>query len=115
MEPEPTLAQILGAFPSYAWNYLFGFVVGVLCDVTLTSLALGSVALGWATSWQLGAAAFFGGHFAIRSTNARGQAVVRSGREVAGGLHRLASLFPPPQPPDETPQPDTLDDETPDA
>lgn len=93
------LGQVIAGFPKYLFDYLFGFVVGILCDVTLSSLAIGSVAVGWVTQWQLGVALFFFGHFWIRTTNARGQAVVRSGREVAGGLHRLVSLFPTPEPP----------------
>ncbi len=98
MDKEPSVADILKGFPAYITHYLLGFVWGALCDVTLTSLWLGSAALGYATDWKLGVAAFFFGHFAIRSQNARGQAIVRAGREVRLPLARIANLMTPPAP-----------------
>lgn len=104
-EQATSIQEVLTGFPKYVYGYLSGFVYGALCDMTLTSLTLGSIALGWATQWQLGVAAFFFGHFSIRATNARSASTMHSGRAIAGGLHRLASLFPQPSAPseDETP------------
>jgi hypothetical protein len=111
-EKEPTVTDILKGFPGFIANYLLGFLWGGLCDVTLTSLWLGSAALGYATSWPLGVAAFFFGHFSIRAANARGQAIVRAGREVRMPLRRIADLMTPPADEDpSTSEPDK--DETP--
>jgi hypothetical protein len=97
-ENEPSVGDIIKGFPAFFTQYLLGFVWGGLCDVTLASLWLGSIALGLATSWELGAAAFFFGHFSIRTTNALGQAAVRAGREVRMPLGRIGNLLTPPPP-----------------
>jgi hypothetical protein len=101
-QKEPGAWDIIKGFPVYFGSYVFGFVWGGLTDVTLTSLWIGSAAFGYATSsWAIGVAAFFLGHFTIRIANARGQAIVRSGREVRVPLGRIANIllaFVPPEP-----------------
>ena len=104
-EKELTFGKLLEQFPRYFIGYLWGFVEGVLCDMTLTSLALASVAIALTTNWKVGVAVFFGGHFVIRGINAVSTATVVSGQyveqgtmRVAQALHRLAAMLAPPQP-----------------
>ena len=48
---EQTVLSVFTGFPAYLFNYVFGFVLAVASDITLTSLAVGSAALGLATTF----------------------------------------------------------------
>ena len=103
-EPQ-SIASIITAFPGYAFNYVFGMVLGILTDITTTSLALGSFFLGYATTPWLGLATFFLVHTAIKMVNAVSGALVRQGNLIGNSIMRHAGVFaqqssePPSQPP----------------
>lgn len=90
---HPTVLSIVAGAPAYLFNYLFGLALATISDVTLTSLALGSVFLGYATTTWAGLATFFLVHTAIKIVNALNGAIVQQGRMVASSGAQLASVF----------------------
>jgi hypothetical protein len=90
---EQTIFSIFKEFPVYVFNYSFGLILAILSDVTLTSLALGSFFLGYATIPWVGFAVFFLGHTGIKIVNALNGAIVQQGRLVAHSGAQLAQVF----------------------
>jgi hypothetical protein len=92
-DQDPTVLSIFAGFPVYIFNYLFGLLLAVFSDITLTSLAIGSFCLGRATTLWVGLALFFLGHTGIKIVNALNGAIVQQGRMVAQSGRLLASVF----------------------
>jgi hypothetical protein len=90
---EQTILSIFKSFPAYVFNYGFGLVLAILSDITLTSMALGSFFLGWATTPIAGLAVFFLSHAALKGLNALNGAIVQQGRMVAHSGRQLAEVF----------------------
>jgi hypothetical protein len=94
---DQTVLDVFKEFPGYAYDYIFGFFLAIISDITLTSLALGSFFLGYATTLWLGLAVFFLGHTVIKIVNALNSAIVQQGRLAGGGSisagERLAKVF----------------------
>ena len=90
---EQTILSIFKDFPGYTFNYLFGLLLAIISDVTTTSLALGSLSLGYATVPWVGFAIFFLGHTGIKIVNAVNGAIVQQGRMVASSGAQLAQVF----------------------
>ena len=104
-QQEQTVVTSITGFPAYIFNYVFGMALGILTDITTTSLALGSFFLGYATTPYVGLATFFLVHTAIKMVNAVSGALVRQGNLVGNSIMRHAGVFaqqssePPQQPP----------------
>jgi hypothetical protein len=90
---EQTIFSIFKDFPAYVFNYVFGLILAILSDVTTTSLAVGSLSLGYATIPWVGFAVFFLGHTGIKVVNAINGAIVQQGRMVASSGVQLAQVF----------------------
>jgi hypothetical protein len=90
---EQTIPSIFKSFPAYAFNYGFGLVLAILSDITLTSMALGSFFLSWATTPILGLAVFFWAYAILKGVNALNGAIVQQGRLVAQSGAQLARVF----------------------
>jgi hypothetical protein len=90
---EQTVLSIFKQFPGYAFDYGFGLVLAIISDITLTSMALGSFFLGWATTPVVGLAVFFLAHTVLKGVNALNGAIVQQGRLVAQAGVRLAQVF----------------------
>ena len=90
---EQTILSIFKEFPAYVFNYTFGLVLAILSEITLTSLALGSFFLGYATTPWAGFAIFFLAHTVIKIVNALNGAIVQQGRLVANSGTQLAKVF----------------------
>jgi hypothetical protein len=93
MKEQQTILSIFKEFPAYAFNYVFGLVLAIISDITLTSMALGSFFLGYATTAWAGLAVFFLTHTAIKAINALNGAIVQQGRLVAQAGSQLARVF----------------------
>jgi hypothetical protein len=93
MNDETTVLDIFKKFPDYLLNYVVGFVLAILSDVTTTSLAVGSFFVGYATNVWWGLAVFFLVHTGIKIANAVNGAIVQQGRLTANAGHRLAHIF----------------------
>ncbi len=91
-EPQ-SVASIIAGFPAYAFNYVFGMALGILTDITTTSLALGSLFLGVAITPWIGLATFFLVHTIIKMVNAVSGALVRQGNLVGNSIMRHAGVF----------------------
>lgn len=92
-QPEPSIAHIIVTTPVYLVKYLLGMALGALTDVTITSLALGSLFLALATTPYAGLAVFFLLHTLIKMVNALSGAQVRQGNLVGNAIMRHASVF----------------------
>jgi len=79
MTEKSVIAVVLGA-PSYFLRYLAGLVFAILSEPALTSLFLGSAAIGLVTKPLIGVAAFFLGHVGIRIGSFLATAIVRVGK-----------------------------------
>ncbi len=90
---EQTIFSIFKQFPGYIFNYGFGLALAIISDITLTSMALGSFFLGWATSPVVGLAVFFLAHTVLKGVNALNGAIVQQGRMVASSGAQLAQVF----------------------
>jgi hypothetical protein len=103
-KPE-SIASVIATSPVYLFKYLLGMALGALTDVTITSLALGSLFLALATTPFVGLAVFFIMHTLIKMVNALSGAQVRQGNLVGNAIMRHAGVFaqqqsePPSQPP----------------
>jgi len=104
-QQEDSTLHIIVTTPVYLVKYLLGMALGILTDVTLTSLAAGSFFLAYATTPWAGLAVFFLGHTLIKMVNALSGAQVRQGNLVGNAIMRHAGVFaqqhsePPSQPP----------------
>lgn len=102
---EASIASTIVTTPVYLFKYLLGMALGVLTDIPLTSLALGSVFLALATTPYVGLAVFFLVHTLIKMVNALSGAQVRQGNLIGNAIMRHAGVFsqqtsePPSQPP----------------
>jgi hypothetical protein len=92
-QQNPTVLSLIASAPAYLFNYLFGLALATISDVTLTSLALGSLFLGYATTPWAGFATFFLIHTLIKIVNALNGAIVQQGRMVASSGTQLANVF----------------------
>lgn len=92
-QEQTTILSIFKGFPAYAFNYVIGLALAVISDVTLTSLALGSAFLGYATTPWAGLALFFLTHTLIKIVNALNGAIIQQGRMVASSGAQLAQVF----------------------
>ncbi len=92
-QQEQTVTSIIAAFPAYVFNYVFGMALGILTDITTTSLALGSFFLGYATTPWIGLATFFLVHTVIKMVNAVSGALVRQGNLIGNPIMRHAGVF----------------------
>jgi hypothetical protein len=90
---EQTVLSVFKDFPAYVFNYAFGLVIAIISDITLTSLAVGSTFLGFATTPWAGLAVFFLVHTFIKIVNALNGAIVQQGRLVASSGVQLAQVF----------------------
>lgn len=90
---ESSPAYIIITTPIYLGKYFLGLLFGALTDVTLTSLAIGSIFLGLATTPFAGVAAFFLLHTVIKMVNALSGAQVRQGNLVGNAIMRHAGVF----------------------
>ncbi len=104
---EQSILSIIITGPIYLARYIFGMALGALTDVTITSLALGSFFLGYATTPWVGLATFFLLHTLIKMVNAISGALVRQGNLVGNAIMRHAGVFAqqqsePPQPTEDT-------------
>ncbi len=107
-DKQESLTSIITGFPKYAFEYLFGFLFAALSDITLTSLTVGSVALGFATSnLYVGLATFFLVHTGIKMVNAVNSARIQQGRYNAAAIDKLTQVFAQVQPAVPTPEPPT--------
>jgi hypothetical protein len=68
-------------------------ILAIFSDITLTSMALGSFFLGWATTPLIGLAVFFLAHTVLKGVNALNGAIVRQGSLVARSGEQLARVF----------------------
>src|SRR5271169_5561458 len=91
-QPESIVRTIVTS-PVYLAKYLIGMALGALTDVTITSLALGSLFLALATTPFVGLAVFFLMHTLIKMVNALSGAQVRQGNLVGNAIMRHASVF----------------------
>lgn len=94
MSEGTSIASVLTGLPRYLLDYFIGFVVVVATDTTMTSLGLGSIALGFAlgSAW-IGLAAFFLGHTAISIVNAITGAHIQHARIASQPLRAIAAAF----------------------
>jgi len=90
---KQTILSIFMNFPFYVFKYGFGLVLATMSDITLTSMALGSFFLGWATTPVLGLAVFFLAHTVIKVVNALNGAIVQQGHLIAQSGVQLAQVF----------------------
>jgi hypothetical protein len=90
---EQTILSIFTKLPNYLLNYLTGLGLSALSEITMTSLALGSIFLGYATNPWIGLAVFFLIHTGIKIVNAITGALVQSGHIVAQSGLQLAQVF----------------------
>lgn len=90
---EQTVLSIFTNLPRYLFQYVGGLGLATLSEITMTSLALGSIALGYATSPWVGLAAFFLIHTGIKIVNAITGALVQAGHIVAQSGMQLAQIF----------------------
>jgi hypothetical protein len=92
-QQNPTALSLIATAPAYLYYYLFGLALATISDVTLTSLALGSFFLGYATTPWAGLALFFLTHTFIKIVNALNGAIIQQGRLVASSGAQLAQVF----------------------
>lgn len=103
-QQDESIISIIVGFPAYIFRYAFGMVLSILTDITMTSLALGSFFLGYATTLAAGLATYFLLHTVIKMVNAISGAQVRQGSLVGNAIMRHAGVFasqqhePPSQP-----------------
>lgn len=92
-QQDDSIVTIVGAAPIYLIKYVIGMALGALTDVTITSLALGSTFLAFATNAWVGLAVFFLLHTVIKMVNALSGAQVRQGNVVGNAIMRHAGVF----------------------
>src|SRR5208282_2329321 len=85
--------EVLRALPSYVFGYVVGMIASIFSTVTLTSLCIGSIAVGFAVSPWAGIAIFFLMHTLIKMTNSLASAIYQAGRTPALSVARFANVF----------------------
>jgi len=88
------MLQLIVRSPLYLFEYVVGFALAAISDITTTSVVLTGVFVGLATGnvWA-GLASFFGIHTAIKIVNAVNGAIVQNARASVTASRILASVF----------------------
>ncbi len=82
--------------PRFLYQYVVGFPVVIVTDISVTSLFVGSALIGWQTTPLVGAITFFLGHFLLRLVVNMGEAI------VVGSKIQAQASFARNEPPSET-------------
>lgn len=86
------LAKALVELPKYALYYMGGFIVAILTDVSVTTLALFSIVLGFILSWLIGLGTFLGVYLVLRQWDTMNGAIATGCNAVASQINQHASV-----------------------
>lgn len=78
--------RAVGGLFTYLPSYVVSLLTAVLSDVYMTTFAITGVAIGLASNWAVGLAAFFVIYSVARVWGNHTNAVALAGREVSGGV-----------------------------
>ena len=85
--------NVVTKFPGYIYSYVAGFVVGIISDLTLTSVFVTSALIGYGSQIWIGAAVFFALHVLISMVNAISGAIAVNGKDQAQATNTLANVI----------------------
>lgn len=88
-----TNVSIIKKFPEYIVGYGLSFPLAAMSDITITSLTISSVAIGFATNVYAGIATFFLIHTGIRMINAITGTRIQQAIITSESINRLANVF----------------------